>query len=72
LRLTGKSSGYSDTAAIASRYEGNPDHSTIDVYFDNVPTNDSYTLTYIAGDGQESNLFDGASFDSLRDFSEPQ
>ncbi|HTX39059.1 MAG TPA: hypothetical protein VME43_28740 [Bryobacteraceae bacterium] len=39
----------------------------MDVLFENVPTTASYSLTYIAGDGTESNLVQGAPFHSLKD-----
>jgi hypothetical protein len=39
----------------------------VDVLFKDVPTTDTYTLTYIASDGSETTLVQSAAFQSLND-----
>jgi hypothetical protein len=72
LRLYGKASGYNRTIVIANDYHANPaPGNTVDVYFDSVPTNDLYSLSYIGSDGTETVLVDGAAFHTLQDNSLP-
>jgi hypothetical protein len=70
MRLHG-SSGYDKTLSIASSFSPNTDGNTIDLQFDEVPTTATYTLTYVATDGTETTLVDGAAFDTLKDDSLP-
>ncbi len=55
LQLRGASSGYNKTIAIASNNIPNPaPDDTVDVHFEDVPTDDKRTLTHIAGDGSRA------------------
>jgi hypothetical protein len=71
LRLKGTSGGYDQTIPIASKFFPNPDHDTVDVHFENVPTNASYSLTYIGGDGTETTVVQNTPFHSLQGTSQP-
>jgi hypothetical protein len=54
--------------SIAGNFVANePPANTVDLRFDQVPTNAKYSLTYIAGDGSERVVIDSADFDSLKD-----
>lgn len=67
LRLQG--GGINQTLAIASNFVANED--TVDLIFSNVLTTASYSLTYIASDGTETQLVQGAAYSSLEDNSLP-
>jgi hypothetical protein len=68
LRLQASSGGYSKTISIAQNFVANPaPDDTVDVHYENVPTTASYSLTYIGADGSETNLVQGAPYDSLKD-----
>src|ERR1039457_5163992 len=71
LRLRGSSGRFDQTTAIASSFVPNPDCDTVDVHFENVPTQDSYSLSYIAGDGAETTIIQNAPFNGLQDNSSP-
>jgi hypothetical protein len=71
LRLEGASGGYDRTVAIASNFQANPDHDTVDVHFDSVPTKDNYSLSFIAADGTASAIVSGVPFANLKDNSPP-
>ena len=55
------------TIAIASGFQKNETDITVDVLFGSVPTNASYSLTYIGSDGSASNLVQNAPYHSLND-----
>jgi hypothetical protein len=67
LRLQGASGGYDKTLAIASNFQANSGHYTVDVHFDSVPTNDSYSVSYIGSDGSTSTIVSGVPFHNLGD-----
>jgi hypothetical protein len=72
LRLQGATGGYDKTISIAGNFDANPDpDNTVDVHFENVPTNANYSLTYIAGDGQVTPVIQDTPFFSLQDSSPP-
>jgi hypothetical protein len=72
LRLKGTSGGYDQTIAIAGNFQANPaPDDTVDVHFENVPTNASYSLTYIGGDGTETTVVQNTPFHSLQGTSQP-
>jgi hypothetical protein len=67
LRLSG-STGYNQTKPIASSFVANAaPFDTADIHFDNVPTNATYSLTYIDGDGTETTIVDNAHYKDLND-----
>jgi|SRR5580692_5156554 hypothetical protein len=69
LRLRG--GGYDSAIAIAGGFKANPDpDNTVDIVFEEVPTQGSYTLTYV-GNGEPVALVQGASYTSLQDDSLP-
>ncbi len=69
LRLQG--SGYDSTLAIAGSFEANADpDNTVDIVFEAVPIQGSYTLTYSAN-GQQFVLAQRAAYASLQDDSLP-
>ena len=69
LRLQGD--GYDSTLAIAGTFKANPEpDNTVDIVFQDVPINGSYTLTYIR-DGNQVVLVESAPFSSLLDDSLP-
>jgi hypothetical protein len=69
LRLQG--SAYDSTIAIAGGFKANPEpDNTVDIVFEEVPIQGSYTLTY-TGNGQPVALVQGASYSSLQDDSLP-
>jgi hypothetical protein len=70
LRLQNPAGGYNVTRAIASSFEPNVDHNTVDVQFKNVPTTASYTLTYIGGDGHETVFLQNIPFHNLQESSQ--
>jgi len=72
LRLQGTVGGYDRTLAIASNFQPNPDHNTVDVIFRDVPTNANYSLTYIAANGTETTVVHNAPYNSLNDNSLPK
>jgi hypothetical protein len=68
LRLQGTTGGYDVTIAIATSFYPNPaPDDTVDLHFENVPTTDSYSVTYIAGDGTETTIVQNTPFHSLQD-----
>jgi hypothetical protein len=72
LQLRGASSGYNKTIAIASNNIPNPTpDDTVDVHFEDVPTDDKYTLTYLASDGSKTVIVQDAAYSSLNDNSLP-
>jgi hypothetical protein len=61
--------GIDRTVAIASNFEPNADFGSVDVLFAQVPTTASYSVSYIGSDGSETNIIQGLSYSSLKDFS---
>jgi hypothetical protein len=59
--------GVDKTIAIAGGFQKNETDITVDVLFGNVPTNASYTLDYIGGDGSVSNLVQSTPYHQLND-----
>jgi hypothetical protein len=71
LRLQG-TTGYDSTIVIADDFHPNPaPANTVDIYFEKVPTKANYSLTYIAADGTQTLVVDGAAFHTLQDNSQP-
>jgi hypothetical protein len=69
LRLQG--SGYDSTIDIAGGFTANPEpDNTVDIVFEGVPIQGSYTLTY-TGSGQPVALVQGSPYSSLQDDSLP-
>jgi hypothetical protein len=72
LRLHSTTGRYDRTIVIANDFHANPaPDDTVDIYFDSVPPNASYSLTYIAADGTETVVVDSAPFHTLQDNSLP-
>ena len=68
LRLQSTTGGYDKTVPIAGNFYVNPAPAeSVDVEFENVPTKDSYSLSYIAADGTPTRIVDKAPFGTLND-----
>jgi hypothetical protein len=66
LRLQGTSGGYDKTVAIATNFVANPaPHNTVDVHFEDVPTNSNYSLAYTGGDGTQTTVVQSTPFNNL-------
>lgn len=67
FRLKG-STGYDKTIVIAQNFVPNPDpDNTVDIHFEDVPTSATYSISYIAQDGKESQIVVNVAYDDLQD-----
>jgi hypothetical protein len=70
LRLQGATSGYNKTKPIAGNVQPNPaPATTVDMLFEDVPKTDSYSLSYLGSNGQETKIIESAQYSLLQDSS---
>lgn len=72
MRLHATNGPYKQEKPIAGNFSVNSDDGTVDIEFDNVPKNASYSLSYIGSDGEETVLVQSAAFDTLKDNLKPE